>query len=130
MADKSEVIPVLLARHTERAANDPEFQQLAGVAAELQRLRSETSLSLNETERQRDNAALEKKLAGLSRGDDGLLEGERDLAADKSAEKAAAKEKDVRLLAAARIIADEAALARNKEAVAKAAAGTQAANLR
>jgi len=130
VADKSEVIPVLLARHTERAANDPEFQQLAGVAAELQRLRSETSLSLNETERQRDNAALEKKLAGLSRGDDGLLEGERDLAADKSAEKAAAKEKDVRLLAAARIIADEAALARNKEAVAKAAAGTQAANLR
>lgn len=130
VADKSEVIPVLLARHTERAANDPEFQQLAGVAAELQRLRSETSLSLNETERQRDNAALEKKLAGLSRGDDGLLEGERDLAADKSAEKAAEKEKDVRLLAAARIIADEAALVRNKEAVAKAAAGTQAANLR
>ena len=119
VADKSGIIPVLLARHTQRAANDPEFQQLSGAATELQRLRAETSLSLNAVERKRDNAELEKKLAGLSRADDGLLDGERDVAADRSAEKAAEKEKDVRLQAAARIIADEAALAGNKGAVAK-----------
>ena len=122
VADLGEMIPALLARHLARAANDPEFQRLGETAAELQRLRLQTSVSLNEAERRRENESLEKRLSGLARTDDGLLDSEREPDTDSKDEKAANKAKDVRLIAAARIIADEADLLGEKG---KAAAGQQ-----
>lgn len=112
VADQSEIIPLLQARHAARAANDREFKKLDEAATELQRLRQQKSLSLNETERRRENEAQEKRLAGLSRADDGLLDNERDPDREKADEKAATKVPDIRLLSAARIIADKAALQR------------------
>lgn len=114
VADKGEVIPALLARHVARAANDPEFQRLEETASELQRLRLQTSVSLNEAERRRENESLEKRLSGLARADDGLLDSEREPDTDGKDEKAGNKAKDTRLLAAARIIADEVDLQREK----------------
>jgi len=114
VADKGEVIPALLARHVARAANDPEFQRLEETASELLRLRLQTSVSLNEAERRRENESLEKRLSGLARADDGLLDSEREPDTDGKDEKAGNKAKDTRLLAAARIIADEVDLQRNK----------------
>jgi carboxyl-terminal processing protease len=100
-------LPEMKRRHDERTANDPEFRKLSEGAAELLRLRQQTSVSLNEAERRRDNQQQEKRLAELGRPDDGLLDSERDVRKDP---KESDPTKDTRLLAAARIVADEAGL--------------------
>ena len=102
-----ETLPEVKRRHETRAANDPAFRKLADSAAELLRIRQQTSVSLNETERRRDNERQEKLLDDAGRPDDGLLDSERD---EKIVRKEADSSKDIRLLEAARIVADEAAL--------------------
>lgn len=102
-----ETLPEVKRRHEARAANDPAFLKLTDSAAELLRIRQQTSISLNEAERRRDNERQEKLLADAGRPDDGLLDSERD---EKFVREEAATDKDIRLLEAARIVADEAAL--------------------
>ena len=106
VADTAAVLPELQARHDARIANDAEFQRLQKLAAEIRRLREQKTLSLNEAERKRDNERLEKEFADLGANDDGLLDGERPIDGKPEADKS----KDIRLIEAARIIADEAAL--------------------
>jgi len=102
-----ETLPEVKRRHEARAANDPAFRKLADSAAELLRIRQQISVSLNETERRHDNERQEKLLADAGRPDDGLLDSERD---EKNVSKEADSSADIRLLEAARIVADEAAL--------------------
>jgi carboxyl-terminal processing protease len=106
-ANIGETLPEVKRRHEQRAANDPAFRKLAESSAELLRLRQQTSISLNETERRSENERQDKLLAEGGRPDDGLLESERD---EKFVRKEPDASKDIRLLEAARIVADEAAL--------------------
>jgi carboxyl-terminal processing protease len=107
IADLGEVLPEAKRRHDERAANDPAFRKLSESAAEQLRLSQQTSVSLNEVARRKENEGQEKRLADLGKPDDGLLENEREFRHDP---KETDPSKDVRLLEAARIIADEAKL--------------------
>jgi len=105
--DIGETLPEVKRRHEQRAANDPAFRKLAESSAELLRLRQQASISLNEAERRRENQRQEKLMAEGGKPDDGLLENERD---EKFVRKEPDAAKDIRLLEAARIIADQAAL--------------------
>jgi len=113
IGDLGEVLPEAKHRHDERAANDPAFRKLTESAAEQLRLSQQTSVSLNEVERRRENERQEKRLADLGKPDDGLLENEREFRHDP---KEVDPSKDVRLLEAARIIADEAKLLARRSA--------------
>jgi carboxyl-terminal processing protease len=105
--DIGDTLPEVMRRHEQRAANDPAFRKLAESSAELLRLRQQTNISLNEIERRRENQRQEKLLLEGGRPDDGLQENERD---EKIVHKEPDAAKDIRLLEAARIVADEAAL--------------------
>lgn len=107
VADLGERLPELRRRHEQRAAEDPAFHKLGESAAELLRLRQQTSVSLNEAQRRLDNERQEKRLADQGQADDGLLDNERELPKES---READPKNDVRLLAAARIVADAAFL--------------------
>lgn len=101
------LLPELQRRHDSRSAADPAFRKMAESAAEVLRLRRQTSVSLNEAERRREKEEQDKRLADLGRPDDGLLESEREF---RKEEKDSDPQKDARLVAAAAIVADGARL--------------------
>lgn len=112
------LLPQLKSRHDARVQNDRNFQHFVEDAAELKAQREKRVISLNESERQNELAALAARLKareqtndGLSRsGDDGLEANERSLSADLAIENARKNAKDVLQNEAASIVADEADL--------------------
>ena len=131
--DLKELIGPLQQRHEARIAKDREFQYLKEDIAEVQKLRRENSVSLNEVVRRKErddqdarakmredrqaatadkagDAARSKVLAAAkakkARQDDGLQADERNLQAELDAEKAAKDAKDVMLTEAAHILSD------------------------
>lgn len=122
----SPLLPQLLERHQARVKKDQDFQLLEQDFAEINRLRKDPVLSLNETERrqQRDVQEQRAKLREARRaavkdgersgaaksqslGDDGLEDDERNIDHDLSAEKSRKNENDVLLNEAAHILSDE-----------------------
>jgi carboxyl-terminal processing protease len=131
--DLKDLIAPLQQRHEARIAQDREFQYLKEDIAEVQKLRKENSVSLNEAVRRKErddqearaklreerqaasadkagDAARSKVLAAAkakkARQDDGLQADERNLQAELDAEKAAKDAKDVMLNEAAHILSD------------------------
>lgn len=112
------LLPELQNRHAARAKQDPDFQRFVEDVAELKAQRAKRTVSLNEAERRKEQAALENRLkAGaqdnsdpLRRKDDGLQSDERGLMADIAMENARKNAKDVLKNAAASIVADQAEL--------------------
>jgi carboxyl-terminal processing protease len=115
------VLPQLRSRHDARVQNDPDFQRFVEDAAELKAQREKRTVSLNETERRNELAALASRLKareqagdGPSRGnDDGLQSNERSLSSDLALENARKNAKDVLRSEAAAIVADEVDLLEN-----------------
>jgi carboxyl-terminal processing protease len=116
--DISAVIPQLQSRHDARVQKDRDFQRFIEDAAELKAQRDRRFISLNETERRDEQAALASRLkkrgeeaAGLmGSNDDGLQANERSLSADLAIENARKNAKDVLRTEAAAILSDEADL--------------------
>jgi carboxyl-terminal processing protease len=112
------LLPQLKSRHDARTQNDPDFQRFVEDAAELKAQREKRVLSLNETERRNEQAALAARLKAREREgngpvsgeDDGLQSNERSLSADLAMENARKNAKDVLRNEAASIVADEADL--------------------
>lgn len=125
-------LPILLSRHEARVKADKDFQYMQEDIAEIQLQRKKNSISLNESERRRDQDAQDARLkvrearaessestretvlsgnpgprrSGAPR-DDGLQANERTLANELAAEKARKNAKDVLLIEAAHILSDE-----------------------
>ncbi len=112
------LLPQLKSRHDARTQNDPDFQRFVEDAAELKAQREKRVISLNETERRNEQAALAARLKAREREgdglvnseDDGLQSNERSLSADLAMENARKNAKDVLRNEAASIVADEADL--------------------
>ncbi|MGK6317731.1 carboxy terminal-processing peptidase [Neorhizobium sp. DT-125] len=112
------LLPRLQSRHVARIKNEPDFQQFVEDIAELKAQREKRTISLNESERRKELAALANRIkareqtnAGMARGDDdGLQADERSLAADIAIENARKNAKDVLRNEAAAIVADAADL--------------------
>jgi carboxyl-terminal processing protease len=141
--DLSSIIPELISRHETRVKTDKEFQALREDVAEVTRLRKKNMLSLNEAERRKERDEQEAKLAAREKAktlsgnsndptlskqassgrknllqDDGLQADERNLTADLAAEKSRKNTRDVLLIEAANVVADEVALLRSNERIA------------
>ncbi|SFB32672.1 carboxyl-terminal processing protease [Rhizobium sp. NFR07] len=106
------LIPQLQSRHDARVEKDQDFQRFVEDAAELKSQRDRLVISLNETDRRNEQAALAKRLkarndAGAPSDDDGLQANERSLSADLAIENARKNAKDVLQNEAASIVADE-----------------------
>ncbi|HEV7307858.1 carboxy terminal-processing peptidase [Ensifer sp.] len=112
------VLPKLQSRHDARVESNPDFQRLLEDIADVKAQREKGTISLNEAERRREQAAREerrKSRAGAGEGedtagDDGLNADERSLTADIARENARKNAKDVLRDEAAAIVADEADL--------------------
>jgi carboxyl-terminal processing protease len=127
--DVQELLAPLQKRHEARVALDQDFQYLKEDLAEVRKLREKNAISLNEAERRKERDTLEARAKlreerqanspatskaakaaaqakAAMRQDDGLQAGERDLAAELAAEKAAKDAKDVFLNEAAHILSD------------------------
>jgi carboxyl-terminal processing protease len=112
------MLPQLQSRHDVRAQNDPDFQRFLQDVAELRSQREKKVISLNETIRRAELAALTSRLKaraqtgdGVDLGeDDGLQANERSLTADIALEKARKNAKDVLLNESASIVGDAADL--------------------
>lgn len=127
-----DLLPLLLAKHEARVGNDQDFQYLREDMAELKFERKKNLISLNEAERRKERNTQEARLRsrksrtdvdnavhadGLGTGsapaegsalrDDGLQADERNLTKELAAEKARKDAKDVLLIEATRILADE-----------------------
>ena len=141
--DLNSLIPELLNRHEARVKTDKEFQALREDVAEVTRLRKKNMVSLNEAERRKERDELEAKLVAREKAkitsasnndptlgkqtsssrknifqDDGLQADERNLATDLAAEKSRKNTKDVLLIEAANVVADEVVLMRSNERIA------------
>lgn len=111
----SALLPQLQSLHDARVQNDPDFQRFVEDVADLKVQREKQTISLNETERRKEMAAVAKRLKdraqeddGLaSRQDDGLQADERGLMADIAMENARKNAKDVLKDEAASIVADQ-----------------------
>ena len=121
VGDLKDVVAPLQRRHEARVAKDREFQYLVEDLAEFHKLRKESVISLNEAVRRKERDAQEARAKlregrnaakSASRRDDGLQAGERNLASELAAEKAAKNAKDVFLTEAAHILSDEVSLLR------------------
>lgn len=112
------LLPELQNRHAVRVKQDPDFRRFVEDAAELKAQRAKKTVSLNEAERRKEQAALENRLKAdaqddadpLRRKDDGLQADERGLMADIAMENARKNAKDVLRNEAASIVADQAGL--------------------
>lgn len=117
-ARTASLLPQLQHLHDARIQKDADFQRFIEDAAELKVQRDKQTISLNETERRNEQAALTQRLKareadndGLTpRQDDGLQSDERSLAADIAIENARKNAKDVLKNEAAAIVADQAQL--------------------
>lgn len=124
--DLKGLLPRLLALHEVRVKNDKDFQYLLQDLTELKLQRTKNLISLNEVDRRKERDAKEARRlsrdsqgdnarvaqpgaaskAGVSR-DDGLQANERNLATELAAEREQKEAKDVFLIEAAHILADE-----------------------
>ena len=132
------LFPVLETLHEARVKSDPDFQYLQEDIAEIKAVRKKNLLSLNEGERRKEREAKEARLAAreassnkdtsdtmapakkLARADDGLQANERSLLLGLEQEKALKEAKDVLLLEAVHIVADEALALKSGAALAAA----------
>lgn len=124
--DLKALLPRLLALHEARVKNDKDFQYLLQDITELKLQRTKNMISLNEVDRRKERDAKEaRRLSRDSQGDnarvaqpgaagkagvfrdDGLQVNERNLLKELAAEKERKAAKDVFLIEAARILADE-----------------------
>ncbi len=134
-------LPLLRARHVARVKTDKDFQYLQEDIDELRLQQKKNQVSLNETERRKEQQTREARVAareqtgavatnarpngsrtvtdkgGASR-DDGLQPEERNLVSELAAEKERKNAKDFFLLEAARILGDEAGLSKSRPAIA------------
>ena len=125
------LLPQLQSRHDARVQNDRDFQRFIQDVAELKAQREKRIVSLNETERRNEMAALASRLSsreqisdGVDPGeDDGLQANERSLSADIAIENARKNAKDVLLNEAASVLADEADLQEDVPKAAKQQSG-------
>jgi carboxyl-terminal processing protease len=109
------LLPQLQSRHDARVQNDRDFQRFVADIADLKEQREKRVVSLNETERRNEMAALASRLKSREQindgvdavEDDGLQSDERSLSADIAIENARKNAKDVLLTEAASILADE-----------------------
>ena len=124
--DLKGLLPRLLALHEARVTTDTDFQHLLEDLAELRLQRTKNLISLNEVDRRKERDAKEaRRLFRDSQGDearvaqfgapgkvdvsrdDGLQVNERSLAKELASEKEQKEAKDVFLIEAAHILADE-----------------------
>lgn len=134
-------LPLLRARHVARVKTDKDFQYLQEDIDELKLQQKKNQVSLNETERRKEQQARAARVAareqtgtvatnarpngsrnvtdkGGSSRDDGLQPEERNLVSELAAEKERKNAKDFFLLEAARILGDEAGLSKSRPAIA------------
>jgi carboxyl-terminal processing protease len=116
----------LIASHDKRISHDKDFKYLQEDIAELNKLRRENLISLNEADRRKERTAQEarEKSREQNRGgrqsdkafaaanshvlqDDGMLSSERNLSADLAIETANKNAKDILLNEAAHVLSDE-----------------------
>ncbi|BCO28262.1 tail-specific protease [Rhodoferax lithotrophicus] len=127
-ADLKRLFPALVAQHDERIKNDKDFQYLLEDIAQFNAQRKRNEVSLNEAERRKERATLEARLAARKPAtdsgkgaqkdavsdpllrDDGLQANERNLATELADEKARKNDKDIFLMEAVHILADEVGL--------------------
>lgn len=129
-----ELLPPLTRRHDARIASDIDFKELQQDIDEYKALVKKNRISLNEAERRQEREKQEARiksrerrtdpsgknkgaLAALAR-DDGLQSNERSLSDDLAEEKARKNAKDVLLIEAANILADESDLLASNPALA------------
>lgn len=119
--DMAAVIPQLLERHQARVKQDADFQRFVEDIEAVKAQREKGTISLNEAERRKEQAALAERLKARQEADgsapqedDGLQSNERSLTADLAMEAARKNAKDVLRTEAAAIIADQAALSAAK----------------
>jgi carboxyl-terminal processing protease len=126
VGDLKELLPILQAKEEKRLAANKDFKYLQEDWAELQKMRKEGKVSLNETVRRKEREERETKRklreAGLTdaekskiskRKDDGLLPSERSIADELKAEQEFKDAKDILLEEAANIMGDEVGLLRS-----------------
>ena len=127
--DLTGIVPKLIASYDKRISHDKDFKYLREDIAELNMLRQNNLISLNETERRKQRKAQEareksRETSGAANQadtasafaannkfqDDGMLSSERDLSDDLAMEMANKNSKDILLNEAAHIVSDAAAL--------------------
>jgi carboxyl-terminal processing protease len=136
LAEFQPLVPLLAARHEERAGNDPEFRWWAEDIAEYRAQRKRTEVSLNlatrRAERDRDEARRKSREAerkavlgeaaaasdALLARDDGLQADERDIRAQLAREQAQDERPDALARAAAHVLVDAIDLLRRDHALA------------
>lgn len=145
--DRKRLLPVLLTRQEAREKKDKDFRCLQDEIAEVKRQNTTKQISLNETERRREQRVREARLAScetvgpqadgleqvaprnaVSRSskvfqDDGLQASERNLVTELAAEKAQKDAKDVLLVEAVHILGNEAGLLKQTSSRAAGARG-------
>jgi len=110
-------IPALQARHEARVKNDLDFIALRQEIAETKRQQERHQVSLNESDRRREQEAARK--SGTKVEDDGLQASERTLASELAAEAVRKGNKDVLLTEAVNILSDEVELAKQQDGAGK-----------
>lgn len=124
VADLKGLIPLLETRHESRVGNATDWKALQEDIVELRKLRTETTVSLNESVRKKerdeqetrrlarekasaDNDNTQDAIKGTSKADDGLQADERGLKTELAQENEQKKAKDILLEESAHILADE-----------------------
>lgn len=115
--DMNAFIPNLQKAYDVRTQNNQEFQRFLEDVATLKAQREKSSISLNETERRKEQKAQEERQKSRkvndgveASSDDGLQADERDMSADIAIEKNRKSAKDILQTEAASIVANLAAL--------------------
>ena len=116
--DLGRIVPRLVATHDKRMAQSRDFRFLKEDIAEVDKMRRENSISLNEAERRKLREAEEarERARGMNgggarrAGDDGMLPSERKLSTELALEKARKNAPDILLDEAAHVVGDEAGL--------------------
>jgi len=125
--DLSGIVPLLDASHEKRIKRDRDFRYLQEDIAEIEKLRRNNAISLNEAERRQDREAREarekareatqnasdragSKALSQAQQDDGLLSSERNLSTQLAIEQGSKNAKDILLTEAAHVLSDEVGL--------------------
>ncbi|MFT7774195.1 carboxy terminal-processing peptidase [Roseateles sp.] len=135
VGDITAQLPRLLAWHESRVQRDHEYQGLLEDIAKARERRKANVISLNETVRRKERAAMEARLtamlgtegaaAGGELADDGLQFNERKLSKDLALEKTRKSVNDVLLNEAVSILSDSVALKEGKSQLAASALSTR-----
>ena len=118
MTNMAALLPQLKNRHDIRVQSDPDFKRFVEDVADIRTQREKRTISLNETERRTEMAALADRLKAREQAgddvvpekDDGLQANERSLSANLAIENARKNAKDVLRNESAAIVADAADL--------------------